>query len=100
MENVIKNKLYINNVDLVDKLENMYESEITEGVYEYIGNNKEIFNAIEKGVVDMIPEYDFENDIELYDCDEIYMRAIIKVLNKEKKIVTETQCGYGAIELI
>lgn len=96
----MKNRLDINNVDLVDKLENMYESEITDEVYEYIDNNKEIFNAIEKEVIRMIPEYDFENDVELYDCDEIYMRAIIKVLNKENKIVTDTQCGYGAIELI
>lgn len=100
MENVIKNRLGINDVDLVDKLENMYENEITDGVYEYINNNKELFNEIEKEVFEMIFEYDFEDDVELYNCDEIYMRAIIKVLNKEKKIVTETKCGYGAIELI
>jgi len=100
MKNVIKNKLGINDVDLIDKLENMYESEITDEVYEYINNNEELFNEIENEVVKMLPQYDFEDETELYDCDEIYMRAIIKILNKENKVVTETKCGYGAIELI
>ena len=84
-------------ISLIDKLNNMYESEISDAVFTYIENNQDVFNSIENEVRTLLHEYDFKDDDELYDCDEIYMRAIINVI---PDLVTHTKCGYGMIYLL
>lgn len=84
-------------ISLIDKLNNMYESEISDAVFTYIENNQGVFKSIENEVMSLLPEYDFKDEDELYDCDEIYMRAIINVM---PDLVTHTKCGYGRIKLL
>ena len=94
-------------VNVIDKLDNMYESEITSDVYEYITEkHPELIEAIEKEILMILADpksnYEFSNADEIYDCDALYMISIINTLNEHgnKKVVTETKCGYGAIDLI
>lgn len=90
------------NIDLENKLENMYGSEIDDKVYNLINKNKKtLYPEIERYVSqnlykylnfineetlrlleeDLIDEYDWTDG--LYNCDELYLRAIIYVLRKE-----------------
>lgn len=88
-------------VDLIDKLNNMYESEISEEIYEKC-NEPEFFSKIEEEVWNLMknPEEIFHNSdfyeglegeyeakdehdlwsARLYNCDLIYMVAIANVL--------------------
>lgn len=92
-------------VDLIDKLNNMYESEISEEIYEK-GNEPEFFSKIEEEVWNLMknPEEKFHNSdfyvglegeyeaedehdlwsARLYNCDLIYMVAIAAVLGLQR----------------
>lgn len=86
-------------VDLINKLDNMCGSEINDELFEELSNDKEKFSAIEQFVMEHVEEYedfivdetkslyeqefiDEEDDYTggLYNCDEIYMRAILNAL--------------------
>ena len=83
-------------VDLIDKLDNMVDCEITGELAEYISENPRVFCAVENFVLRHVKEYeDFivseteslweqeliesKNDFAsgLYNCDDIYVRAIL-----------------------
>lgn len=83
-------------VDLIDKLNNMCDCEITDELAEIINSNNELYVKIEDFVIKHVVEYeDFiiseteklyaqelihEKDdyaSGLYNCDEIYVRAIL-----------------------
>lgn len=91
-------------VDLIDKLSNMFESEISEEVYEYVYNNQDVFDAVEAEVIKLLPEaidkygITTDDDVEncLYNCDAVYMEAICNVLGDK---VIPVKCGYGMIEM-
>lgn len=92
-------------VDLIDKLDNMYESEISEEIYEKC-NEPEFFSKIEEEVWNLMknPEEKFHNSdfyeglegeyeaedehdlwsARLYNCDLIYMVAIANVLGLQR----------------
>lgn len=92
-------------VDLIDKLNNMYESEISEEIYEKC-NEPEFFSKIEEEVWNLMknPEEKFHNSdfyvglegeyeaedehdlwsARLYNCDLIYMVAIAAVLGLQR----------------
>lgn len=92
-------------VDLIDKLNNMYESEISEEIYEKC-NEPEFFSKIEEEVWNLMknPEEKFHNSdfyvglegeyeaedehdlwsARLYNCDLIYMVAIATVLGLQR----------------
>lgn len=86
-------------VDLIDKLDNMCGNEITCELAKFINKNKELYSKIEDFVIEHVAEYeefivieteglyeqeliDEEDDYVsgLYNCDEIYIRAILNVL--------------------
>ena len=86
-------------VDLIDKLSNMCDNEITENLMNFIHKNPELYSQIEDFVIEHVAEYeefitieteglyveeliDAEDDYSsgLYNCDEIYIRAILKTL--------------------
>lgn len=93
-------QLSSNEIDLIDKLDNMCDSEISEELIELINNNEEkYYPIIESYIKEHVLEYrDFikseasklwmENlsgDIcdyssGLYNCDEIYVRAIANAI--------------------
>lgn len=92
-------------IDLIDKLDNMYESEISEEIYEKC-NEPEFFSKIEEEVWNLMkdPEEKFHNSdfyeglegeyeaadehdlwsARLYNCDLIYMVAIASVLGLQR----------------
>lgn len=92
-------------VDLIDKLNNMYESEISEEIYEKC-NEPEFFSKIEEEVWNLMKnpeekfhnsdfyvglegEYEAEDEYDLwsarlYNCDLIYMVAIAAVLGLQR----------------
>lgn len=94
------NNLSSDEIDLVDKLCNMYESEISEELIELINDNKEkYYPRIEQFIRENIKDYadfiksettklweeklindKFDYSSGLYNCDEIYVRAIIYAL--------------------
>lgn len=92
-------------VDLINKIENMYESEISEALYDYISENKNIFDEIESEVIKLLPwaieEYnittDDDEEICLYNCDALYMKAICNVMGDK---VIPIECGWGMIRLV
>ena len=99
--NLITNYVTHDDIDLVDKLNNMYESEISEEIYEKC-LQKDVFRKIENKVWELINdknsqfaytslyeslarEYEptDEHDLwsaRLYNCDLLYMTAIAHVL--------------------
>lgn len=92
-------------VDLIDKLSNMYESEISEEIYEKC-NEPEFFSKIEEEVWNLMKnleekfhnsdfykglegEYEAKDEHDLwsarlYNCDLIYMVAIASVLGLQR----------------
>ncbi len=99
--------------EFIDKLDNMLCSEISEGVYDLISENEEYQESIieeVKKLNDAEYHYTVESEQEaeakedwdstIYNCDEIYMRAIEAALNKEEELVYNPGCGYGEIELL
>lgn len=92
-------------IDLIDKLDNMHESEISEEIYEKC-NEPEFFSKIEEEVWNLMkdPEEKFHNSdfyeglegeyeaadehdlwsARLYNCDLIYMVAIANVLGLQR----------------
>jgi hypothetical protein len=94
-----------NCVDLINKIENMYESEISEALYDYITENENVFDKIEAEVIRLLPwaidEYGITTDDNeetcLYNCDALYMKAICNVVGDK---VIAVECGYGTIKLI
>lgn len=94
-----------NMVDLVDKIENMYESEISEALCEYVESNSKAFNEIELEVIRLLPQAidkygittDDDEETCLYNCDALYMEAICNVMSDK---VIPVKCGYGMIRLI
>lgn len=91
-------------VDLIDKIDNMYESEISDALYEYIDNDEDVFNKIEAEVIKLLPqaidEYEITTDDKvetcLYNCDALYMKAICNVMGDK---VIPVECGWGMIRL-
>lgn len=91
-------------VDLINKIENMYESEISEALYDYITENENVFDKIEAEVIKLLPwaikEYNITTDDEvetcLYNCDALYMKAICNVMGDK---VIPIKCGWGMIRL-
>ena len=86
-------------VDLINKLDNMCDSEITGNLMNFIRKNPDLYSKIEDFVIEHVAEYEEFIVIEteglydeelideaddyasgLYNCDEIYIRAILKVL--------------------
>jgi len=90
-------------VDLIDKIENMYESEISDALYNYITENKNVFDEIESEVIKLLPwaieEYNITTDDNeetcLYNCDALYMKAICNVMGDK---VIPIECGWGTIK--
>lgn len=103
-----------NRIDLVNKLDNMWMSEISNEVLEVIENNKSIFDAIEQEVIRLLgtPAYidvaleepDFnavEVVDEVYDNDKLFMEAINNVLNRHQEFRTNNmRIGYGMIDFL
>lgn len=91
-------------VDLIDKVENMYEGEISDALYDYIIENKNVFDEIESEIIKLLPwaieEYNITTDDEketcLYNCDALYMKAICNVMGDK---VIPIECGWGTIKL-
>ncbi len=86
-------------VDLIDKLDNMSGSEITGELAKFINNNNELYSKIEDFVIEHLAEYEdfivsetedlYEQELinepddyasGLYNCDEIYVRAILNAI--------------------
>ena len=86
-------------VDLIDKLSNMCDCEITEDLMNFIHKNPDLYSKIEDFVIEHVNEYEEFITIEteglyeqeliededdyssgLYNCDEIYIRAILNTL--------------------
>lgn len=94
-----------NEVDLVDKISNMYESEISDALCEYIESNPQVFNEIELEVIRLLPQAidkygittDDDEETCLYNCDALYMEAICNVMGDK---VIPVKCGWGMIRLI
>lgn len=94
-------------IDVIDKLNNMYGSEISPELFDYIcDEHPELMDVIEKEIMHILlhqeEKYEISCPDAIYDCDALYMEAIINILNEHgtKKVVTEVECGYGMIELI
>lgn len=91
----------VEDADMINKLSNMYECEISEYVYDLIANNSELENKIAEKVISFIKNY--EDDIKncmnqfahwyddeelekfdyrdaLYNCDVLYVDAISEIL--------------------
>lgn len=90
------NDLTVDDIDLINKLSNMCDSEIDDELYEILSKDSNLQNKIEDFVMKYINEYEdfiiketqYLFDIEciddvhdyssgLYNCDELYMRAIL-----------------------
>lgn len=104
MKNLITEHVTYKDIDLVDKLDNMYCSEISEEIFEKC-MDKEIFKKIEEKAWELMNDKDskfskaefydgLSDDDEsedehdmwsscLYNCDLLYMTAIAYVLNLE-----------------
>lgn len=93
------NNLTSDDIDLIDKLDNMDGCEITGELAEMIKGHKPLFVTIEEYIKMHINEYEdfiveeteslYEQELiqdeydfasGLYNCDEIYVRAILKAL--------------------
>ena len=91
-------------VDLINKIENMYASEISDALYDYITENENVFDKIEAEVIRLLPcaidEYGITTDDDeetcLYNCDALYMKAICNVMGDK---VIPVECGWGMIRL-
>ena len=104
-ETIFKSLINAEGIDLVDKLSNMYESEISEACYNKC-NEPEVFKQIENKVLELMQnenepfsnpyyyegladEYDAPDEREkisgeIYNCDLLYMTAIADVLELER----------------
>ena len=92
----------VEDADITNKLGNMYESEISEYVYDLIANNSELENKIAKKVISLVRDYEDEikdcmgqfahwyDDEELekfdyrdalYNCDVLYIDVISELLS-------------------
>lgn len=97
-ENFVNN-ITRDDVDLINKLDNMCGCEINSELYEFIRNDSELCTKIEDFVIKHVVEYEgfiideteslYEQEFivrlddysgGLYNCDEIYMRAILNAI--------------------